>query len=245
MMATEIQDAQTKPAAKIRAILTDVDGTLYRHNVVRRAVLGKLLWNCVSSPVNGYSAMKAISAYRKSQEELRTENFCGDVGAEQLARACKHAGVSSAYMTQCVNDWMNDRPLPLVAGAIFPDLQDFIKWARDHNILLAAVSDYDPRRKLQALGLDQYFSVIVCAQDPDVGRFKPDPRGLQIAIDKLGVRPDEALYVGDREDVDVAAAHRAGVQAVLLTSGNEAVKEPCLTIRCYDDLRKFLERAKQ
>jgi len=34
-----------------------------------------------------------------------------------------------------------------------------------------------------------------------------------VAAERLGVAPHEALYVGDRRDVDVAGAHAAGMHA--------------------------------
>lgn len=171
----------------------------------------ELLRSCFRSPRSGWRAAWAIRVYRQVQEELRAENFIGDVAAEQLSRSCRHLGFSADYLAGCVEEWMNKRPLDLLAPAAFPGTKDFFAACRERDILLAAVSDYDPRLKLKALGLDRFFQVVVCAQDPEVGRFKPDPLILRVAANRLGVKPNEALYIGDREDVDVPAAHAAGV----------------------------------
>lgn len=69
---------------------------------------------------------------------------------------------------------------------------------------------------LKRHGLDGTFRVIVGGED--VIDHKPDPAGLVLALTQLGVRPDEALYVGDHV-VDAEAARRAGVPFVAVLSG--------------------------
>ena len=68
------------------------------------------------------------------------------------------------------------------------------------------LSDYQAMPKLRALGIADLFDEVLSAQDPDIGVFKPDPRGLEVALQRLDVRPAEALYVGDRVEVDAIAA---------------------------------------
>lgn len=58
------------------------------------------------------------------------------------------------------------------------------------------------------LGLGD-FDVVVC--EADVPAPKPDPAGLLLALDTLGVRPDDALYVGDSL-TDLEAGRAAGVR---------------------------------
>lgn len=49
-----------------------------------------------------------------------------------------------------------------------------------------------------------------------VGVRKPDPRIYGIACDELGVAPDEAFFVGDGANDELAGAQRAGLHAVLI-----------------------------
>jgi nicotinate-nucleotide--dimethylbenzimidazole phosphoribosyltransferase len=71
----------------------------------------------------------------------------------------------------------------------------------------AVMREPDVRRLLEAAGL-HHFDVIVTSVDAGVP--KPDPAALHLALDRLGARPERALYVGDL-DTDRAAAHAAGV----------------------------------
>jgi phosphoglycolate phosphatase/putative hydrolase of the HAD superfamily len=201
----------------------------------------ELLCSSFRSPRSGWRAARAIRVYRQTQEELRAENYVGDVAAEQLSRSCRYLGFSADYLTGCIEEWMNERPLDLLATAAFPGTKDFFTACRERDILLAAVSDYDPRLKLKALGLDRFFQVVVCAQDPEVSRFKPDPLVLRVAADRLGVKPNEALYIGDREDVDLPAARAAGMRAVLLTTRRFRIL-PCPSIRSFAELWAIFEQ---
>jgi putative hydrolase of the HAD superfamily len=49
-----------------------------------------------------------------------------------------------------------------------------------------------------------------------VGVAKPDPRIFEIALESLGVRADDAWYVGDSPAFDVAGARNAGIRPFVL-----------------------------
>ncbi len=52
----------------------------------------------------------------------------------------------------------------------------------------------------------------------DVPRVKPHPSVFDMAIKQLNVAPGEAIYVGDRPDVDVHGAQQAGWRGILIRS---------------------------
>jgi HAD superfamily hydrolase (TIGR01509 family) len=64
---------------------------------------------------------------------------------------------------------------------------------------------------LAATGLRGRFDVVVTADD--VRRPKPDPEGLRLACERLGVEPAEVAYVGDLPG-DAAAARACGALAL-------------------------------
>lgn len=63
----------------------------------------------------------------------------------------------------------------------------------------------------QLKSLEHYFEVIVGYQDTT--HHKPDPEPLLLACEKLGVKPDEVVYVGDAF-TDVIAARAAGTKVI-------------------------------
>lgn len=55
---------------------------------------------------------------------------------------------------------------------------------------------------------------------------KPAPDGVFYALDKMGVRPEDAVFVGDSE-VDIATAHNAGVDAIGVLWGFRDERQLC------------------
>jgi len=49
-----------------------------------------------------------------------------------------------------------------------------------------------------------------------VGVMKPDPRIFYLALDAMGLTPEDAWYVGDMPGIDVAGACKAGIRPVLM-----------------------------
>ena len=62
------------------------------------------------------------------------------------------------------------------------------RWRRD-GLRLGVVSDYPARRKLDALGIADRFDAVVSAQDERVRSFKPNPRGILVALRRPRRRP--------------------------------------------------------
>ena len=203
--------------SRIRAVVFDVDGTLYPHRPVRRAMLLRLVLRALTSPRDGYVTARALQAYRRAQEHLRDAAIDeGGVADAQLRLAARHSGVSEAAVSAIVQAWMHEAPLPVLARLIDPELHVLLDALRARGVALGVLSDYPAHAKLEALGLAGRFDVVLSAQDPSVNRFKPHPGGLLEALRRLGVAPQEAVYVGDRHDVDAPTAAAAGVPCVIV-----------------------------
>ena len=74
----------------------------------------------------------------------------------------------------------------------------------------------------------------------EFAHLKPHPRLLRGELDRLGV--EDALFVGDRR-TDVEAAHRAGIDAALLSRSGEVVPgepEPTFHIDSLDELSELV-----
>jgi putative hydrolase of the HAD superfamily len=113
---------------------------------------------------------------------------------------------------------------------------------RASGLRLGVLSDYPPEAKLAALGVGDLFDAVLCAQAPEVGVFKPNPRGILVLLERLGVAPSEALYVGDRAEVDAAAARAAGVACAILSSKAGGAGDGFLSVTSYAELRGVLDR---
>lgn len=203
------------------AVIFDLDGTLYDQLPVQRAMAGRIVLHHSVHPVGFLRTVKTLSAYRRAQEHLRATGFEGDVAAEQLAHAARRVRGAPSDVHVVVERWMGRAPLDLVARHRRSDVIELISDLAELRVPLGLVSDYPADAKLAALGLLERFDVIVTAQDPDVGVFKPHPRGLRVALERLGVSPERSCYVGDRLDVDLPAARSAGVSFLSVSRRGE------------------------
>lgn len=219
MSSTANSDRRTfKKPENLRALIFDVDGTLYRQKPVQRLMLKKLLSSAFTDPFKGVKTLKILSTFRKSQEHLREQNLqTSDLARAQLQLTAIKLGCTEDEVQKCVEKWMESAPLPLLAQFLQTGIMEFLQEAAKRSIQLAVCSDYPAHEKLRAMKLDGYFDTMVCAQDQEVGVFKPDPKGILTTLKRLGVAGEDALYIGDRADVDAPAAYKAGLHCVLIT----------------------------
>jgi FMN phosphatase YigB (HAD superfamily) len=202
---------------RLRALVFDVDGTLYPHSPLRRAMALRLLRHAIMTPGRGWVTIRALRAYRRAQEELRDAAPKGEpIAAAQMRVACARSGLPESVVAPIVAAWMEQAPLALLSGLVDRSVHLLLEAARCRGMRLAVLSDYPVEAKLRALGLDQKFHVSMSAQDAAVNRFKPHPAGLLEVLRRLDVTAEEALYVGDRHDVDAPTAHAAGVRCVIV-----------------------------
>jgi pyrophosphatase PpaX len=98
---------------------------------------------------------------------------------------------------------------------------------------------------LQKYDMEQYFDTIVTCDDTD--KHKPDPEPVEIALKRLGSKPEEAVMIGD-SIFDILCARGAGVKSVLvswalaISDGDKTGEnEPDYIIDKAEDLLKILE----
>jgi epoxide hydrolase-like predicted phosphatase len=77
-------------------------------------------------------------------------------------------------------------------------------------------------REQAAYGFEDMTDVIIYSHE--AGMSKPDPRIFALASDRLGVRPEEMVFLDDVPDY-VDAARQAGLQAVLFTTTQQAIAD--------------------
>jgi len=221
----------------LTAIIFDIDGTLYRQTPLRRAMLLRLVAAHAGRPVEGWRTLRALQAYRRAQEVLRADSG-GNLAAEQLRVACDRCGLAPRLVADRVERWMEREPLALLHRFRYPGLVPFLDACRERRLKLATLSDYPGDDKLQSLGVAGYFDVRLCAQSPDIGVFKPDPKGIEVTLERLGVSASQTLYVGDRHDVDAQAARAAGVMCAIVSQRPSVGNDDVIRASSYEDLHR-------
>lgn len=82
--------------------------------------------------------------------------------------------------------------------------------------LVTSKSRYTTQMAFDLTGIECYFDATICADESP--RNKPSPDPILLCLERLGVEPADAAYVGDAP-ADIQAALAAGVHAVGVTWG--------------------------
>lgn len=103
--------------------------------------------------------------------------------------------------------------------SIYPGVVEGLEAMAAHGLRLACVTNKAARFTgplLERMGLAHRFQAVVCGDM--VERGKPDPMCYLLGCERLGLRAQEALVVGDSEN-DTLAARAAGIRVVCLPYG--------------------------
>jgi phosphoglycolate phosphatase len=104
-------------------------------------------------------------------------------------------------------------------AAVYPGVAEGLQQLRDAGLQLACLTNKPlsfAKPLLQAKGLDSFFTHIFGGDSFE--RKKPDPLPLFKTCEALGVKPAQALMVGDSSN-DAQAARAAGCPVVLVRYG--------------------------
>lgn len=198
-------------AARVQAVLFDIDGTLSDTDdqmVARLADFLKFLF------------------FLRAQMRLRL--------ARWIVMALESPGnfiynladrfELDAWFVRVIDWWGRRRVQRVRIYHLIPGARELLEALRPHY-RLGIVSARDERSALafvHQFALSAYFGVIVTSQTTPHTKPFPDP--LLHAAHALGVEPGACLMVGDTP-VDITAAKRAGMQAVGLLCGYGTQRE--------------------
>lgn len=110
------------------------------------------------------------------------------------------------------NRWWLDNMLGYCS--LFEDTIDTLEYLKD-KYKLAIITNGESKEqhgKIDLTGINDYFDEILASYD--IGIDKPDPRIFTYMCDKLGVKPEEAVYVGDTFSYDIVGSYKAGLTPV-------------------------------
>lgn len=241
-LSGRLDAARTRGAVppRYRAVFLDVGGMLLHPD--RAFILSCLQEHGFPADTAAYDAAEVVARERVA-EKLRSGDSGDDAARARLywatlleALSCDPAALSSIGAAIVARNeegrlWLEPEP-----GAA-----DALAVLRRDGYVLAAVSNSDGRAEtyLQAAGLRDLLDFVV--DSAAVGVEKPDPRIFEIACERAGVAPHEAVHVGDIYEVDVVGARSAGLGALLVDPGHRHTSLDCERIRSVSELPGWLK----
>ncbi|TMD03924.1 MAG: HAD family hydrolase [Chloroflexi bacterium] len=132
-------------------------------------------------------------------------------------------GVSEILLEQAITGLTPNVTGPGTWVAVIEDSREALPLLRAAGVRLAIVSNADgtAAENLSRLGICQVgpgegVEVDIVVDSTAVGVAKPDPKIFEFALSATGVRPEEAVHVGDSVLADVGGARAAGIRPLHL-----------------------------
>ena len=111
------------------------------------------------------------------------------------------------------------------SATLYPGVKEMLVSLREQGHRLGIVTTkfaYRIRNIMKKFDAEDLFDEVIGVGD--VAKVKPDPEGLLLAVERLGVKKEEVLYVGD-SFVDAKAAEAAGIKFAGVLTGNTTREE--------------------
>ena len=103
----------------------------------------------------------------------------------------------------------------------YPNVNKTLLALSKSGIKLGVVSDAPSREawmRIYYLNLYHYFDVVITYDDS--GERKPSPIPFQLALDGMGLRPEETIMIGDWPERDVVGAQQIGMKTAFARYGD-------------------------
>jgi putative hydrolase of the HAD superfamily len=100
---------------------------------------------------------------------------------------------------------------------VYPDVEPTLSRLRAKGLKLGLVSNgfkQDIQHVLGELGLEKWFDAVVCIDSCNCA--KPGKEIFLYALDKLGVKPSEASFIGDSVIHDYEGAMNVGIKSYII-----------------------------
>ncbi len=129
----------------------------------------------------------------------------------------------------------------LTRWSLRPQVKDFLSALRAKGISTALVSNVGGKTLSKAtskLGIEGYFDFLVSRND--VVNPKPSPEGIHMALERMGEKRGNSVFLGDSLD-DVHAARNAGLRVIIIAEGENQRSEilaakPDHIVQGYEEL---------
>jgi len=197
----------------IKGVVFDLDNTLLdfmkmKEFAVKAAIKGMIEAGLKVNEDKSYIEINSI------YEEFGWENQ--KVFDVFLEKTIGH--VDNKFLAAGIVAYRRAREANLMA---YPNVNKTLLALSKSGIKLGVVSDAPSREawmRIYYLNLYHYFDVVITYDDS--GERKPSPKPFQLALDGMGLRPEETIMIGDWPERDVVGAQQIGMKTAFARYGD-------------------------
>lgn len=233
---------------KIKAVLFDLDGTLFQYLPTSGEVFLSRLRE-LGFHISEEDRIRAehwVHFYFAHSDEIQADDR--EFGADQngfwvnfTRRRLVAFGLSpdeAADMSPRFSAYMQQAYKPTVQ--VPENAHLLLELLKDAGYVLGMVSNREApyREDMQKQNLDSYFRFFLAGGE--IKSFKPEPLIFEHALTLAGTSAQETVYVGDNYFADIVGARGAGLVPVLYDPKRLFPEADCAVIRCFSELTNLL-----
>ncbi len=206
-------------------VLFDLDDTLCDHYTSLRLRL-RLAIEAAFDPTDAIDVDKLV-------EKAAATTVGGSGHFAEMLR--QHGVIDSDRIDAALEVYLSDRYRGL---ELFDDALQVVSVVSEssHVGLITNGPSRIQRDKIARLAIGDLFELILVSEEE--GIWKPDPLIFRRALDRFGIQPDDAMYVGDSAEHDVVGARAAGITSVWI---NRRGRDWPGGVRADHEIRSLLE----
>ena len=206
-----------------RLVLFDLDDTLCDYAAARAERL-----RLAFSLDLGEAAAPAAASPRRDVERMIADSLAMHPhGADHFPELFRRHGVVDAAVAEAAMAWYRTNRfhgLALFADAVATlEAVRLMRPAPRLGLVTNGPADVQ-RPKVELLGVERLVDFVLVSGE--FGAWKPDPAIFAEALRLGGATADEAIFVGDSAEHDIAGAQAAGIRAVWVNRTGRAWTEP-------------------
>ncbi|OSX89594.1 HAD family hydrolase [Bacillus cereus] len=213
----------------VRAVIFDLDGTLLDRD-------GSLKLFIKDQYTRYFNELKHVPEEQYVNRFIELDNK-GYVWKDKVYKQLlQEHSITSLTWEQLLEDYINNFQHNCIP---FSNMEYVLQELKSSGILLGMITNGFTEFQLlniHALGIDKYMDIILVSEQE--GIKKPQAEIFLRALARLGVSPEESVYVGDHPNNDVIGARDVGMNAIWKKDtfwGNPFTDEHVI-----DDLKELL-----
>ena len=225
----------------IRAVVFDLDNTLYAYEPCHRAGLKSM-----HAKVQGYADITFdvfLDYLNQSKKYVKTKNDGTAASHNRFLycqNICESLNLNAIEVTSFLYDAYWDAFVEKMQ--LFDGAMELLTCLRERNVKIGICSDLTARiqfRKLKRLGLSSVVNAVVTSEE--CGKEKPSSDMFKLVLGKLLVCPCDSIMVGDSLKKDVQGAKKMGMKAILYGSLDDSEVCALTFSELKDKLNAFIE----
>ncbi len=217
----------------IKAVAFDIDGTLYPDS--------RLLFHL---GLYFFKNMKFFLAYKKVRHILHRTAVLPDFFEYQARLLAEMMSITVQEAHEKINTIVYEGLAPYFTKIKpFPGIEEMLIKFQGAGLKLAVMSDFPPEQKGDLWGFKKYFEVLIGTEA--CGALKPSIYPFGVLAEKLELKPNEILYVGNSIRSDIEGGNSAGMKTAYIMPFwrkilNKKLRKANISFKTYRQLCKIV-----